>query len=198
MLANIRVHLPSALIWMYTLYTLYTMLARTYINFGILTRTPVIFAAKLQFCNFAAILRQRKMAKKQKTKKITYFVGTFGPIIIGVRVKIPKLMYVRANILATLYLAVQRLPSLTPPHPPPRPGCSRTTRCSGPSTTGPRAWPGARQAQGHHFTISPLHHCTISPFHHFTISPFHQGGGDDRDVCAGEGGAGAGGARRRR
>jgi len=27
----------------------------------------------------------------------------------------------------------------------PRPGCSRTTRCSGPSTTGPRAWPGRRR-----------------------------------------------------
>ena len=46
-------------------------------------------------------MRQRKMALKKK-KKITFFVGTFGPKITGVRVKIPKLIYARANIVGTL------------------------------------------------------------------------------------------------
>jgi len=41
------------------------------------------------------------MALKIKKNKNTFFVGTFGPIITGVRVKIPKLMYVRANIVVT-------------------------------------------------------------------------------------------------
>ena len=38
-----------------------------------------------------------------KKKKITFFVDTFGPIITGVRFKIPKLMYVRANIMCSLW-----------------------------------------------------------------------------------------------
>ena len=62
--------------------SMYSMLARTYINFGILTRTPVIIGPNvptknviLQFCcNFEA----KEDTKKKKKKKSNFLLGRFA------------------------------------------------------------------------------------------------------------------------